>query len=65
MIRPIVNYLVRRHVAKTKREPSVVHGDLTNEQVLELGKRVNARCPILCLLHSSGCKINSSWSLGE
>lgn len=40
---------------------AIVKGDVSNEQVAELGKRVDARCPILGLLRSSGCQINSDW----
>jgi uncharacterized OsmC-like protein len=47
---------------KEVRMKTSVHGDLTNEQVQELGKRVDARCPILGLLKSSGCAINSTWN---
>ena len=38
-----------------------VHGDVTADQVAELGKRVDNRCPILSVLRSSGCTIDSSW----
>ena len=38
-----------------------VHGDVTADQVAELGKRVDNRCPILSVLRSSGCTIVSSW----
>ncbi len=41
---------------------ATVFGKITNEQVQELGKKVDARCPILALLRSSGCKIESAWS---
>ncbi|NRA12601.1 MAG: OsmC family protein [Crocinitomicaceae bacterium] len=40
---------------------AVVKGDLTQAQVDELGAKVDARCPIICLLASSGCKIDSTW----
>jgi len=40
-----------------------VQGDVTQEQVQELGNRVDKRCPILALLRSSGCAIHSSWTL--
>jgi uncharacterized OsmC-like protein len=41
---------------------AVVAGDLSAEQVNALGEKVDARCPILALLRSSGCEIQSSWS---
>ena len=44
---------------------AVVTGSVSIEDVHELGKRVDARCPILSLLRSSGCKISSSWKLAE
>ena len=44
---------------------AVVHGEISSEKVVELGKRVDARCPILSLLRSSGCKIESAWELSE
>lgn len=47
---------------KQVRMKTNVYGELTNEQVQELGKKVDARCPILALLRSSGCEINSSWN---
>jgi uncharacterized OsmC-like protein len=50
---------------KQVRMKTVVHGDLTNEQVLELGKKVDARCPILGVLKTSGCEIKSSWTLSK
>jgi triacylglycerol esterase/lipase EstA (alpha/beta hydrolase family) len=34
MIRPIVNYLIRRHQAKTIHEPSVVHGNLIDSMAI-------------------------------
>lgn len=42
---------------------ATVDGSLNEEQVKELGKKVDARCPILALLRSSGCEIISSWNL--
>ena len=48
---------------KKVRMSAVVHGDLTSAQVQELGNKVDSRCPILALLRSGGCEINSSWSL--
>ncbi len=47
---------------KEVRFQATVHGELTLEQVKELGDRVNNRCPILGLLKSSGCKIVSNWN---
>ncbi|MFT4512989.1 MAG: putative redox protein [Planctomycetota bacterium] len=47
---------------KKTRLSAVVHGDLTEEQAQEMGRRVDRRCPILGLLRSSGCEIVSSWS---
>jgi putative redox protein len=48
---------------KSTRLSAVVRGDLTKEQVQELGDRVDRRCPILGLLRTSGCEIVSSWSI--
>jgi hypothetical protein len=42
-----------------------VYGDLTDEQAQELGKRVDARCPILGLLRTGGCVIISSWNTAK
>ena len=50
---------------KQARMKTTVYGALTDEQVQELGKRVDARCPILGLLRSSGCEIISSWESVE
>jgi len=50
---------------KQVRMKTAVYGDLTNEQVQELGKRVDARCPILGLLKSSGCEIVSYWNTAQ
>jgi len=47
---------------KQVRMKTIVSGELTNDQVEELGKRVDARCPILALLRSGGCEINSAWN---
>ncbi len=47
---------------KNARLEFFVSGDLSEENVMELGKRVDARCPILGLLRNSGCKIDSVWS---
>lgn len=48
---------------KELRLQAVVHGNVTKEQVQELGVRVDKRCPILALIRASGCSIRSSWSL--
>jgi putative redox protein len=48
---------------KQVRMKTTVLGDLTNDQVQELGKRVDARCPILGLLRTGGCEIISSWNI--
>jgi len=47
---------------KEIRLQAVVQGNATEEQIQELGTRVDKRCPILGLLRTSGCKITSSWS---
>ena len=41
---------------------AIVHGELTSEQVSQLGEKVDGRCPILSLLRSGGSVINSSWT---
>lgn len=46
---------------KIVRMDAVVAGDLSSEQVEVLGQKVDARCPILGLLRSGGCKIVSTW----
>ena len=46
---------------KEVRLEAVVTGAVTEEQVRELGDKVDKRCPILVLLRSSGCKIESTW----
>lgn len=48
---------------KEIRLQAVVQGSVTEEQIKELGIRVDKRCPILGLLRSSGCKITSSWGV--
>jgi uncharacterized OsmC-like protein len=48
---------------KKVRMTAVVHGDLSEAQVQELGNKVYSRSPILALLQSFGCDINSSLSL--
>ena len=35
---------------------------ISDEQAMELGNRVDARCPILSLLRSAGAKIESRWT---
>ncbi|MFT4666596.1 MAG: putative OsmC-like protein [Polaribacter sp.] len=47
---------------KNVRLETVVTGDVTDEQVKLLGQKVDARCPILALLRSGGCKVESSWT---
>ena len=47
---------------KQVRMNTEVLGTITDGQAKALGQKVDARCPILGLLRSSGCKIESSWS---
>jgi uncharacterized OsmC-like protein len=47
---------------KNVRMNALVQGEVTDQQVKTLGEKVDARCPILVLLRTSGCKIESSWS---
>ncbi|MFT7612681.1 MAG: putative redox protein [Parvicellaceae bacterium] len=47
---------------KSVRLSAVVQGEATDEQVNILGQKVDARCPILALLRTSGCEIESNWS---
>ena len=47
---------------KSVRLDAIVQGDASDEQVIILGKKVDARCPILALLRTGGCKIESNWS---
>ncbi|MFT6337259.1 MAG: putative redox protein [Saprospiraceae bacterium] len=47
---------------KNVRLNAVVHGEATDEQVKSMGEKVDARCPILALLRTSDCKIESNWS---
>lgn len=47
---------------KSVRLDAIVQGDASDEQVKILGKKVDARCPILALLRTGGCKIESNWS---
>lgn len=46
---------------KHVRLDAVVLGEATEEQIKNLGQKVDARCPILALLRTSGCKIESNW----
>lgn len=47
---------------KQVRLKAVVHGEASQAQVETLGKKVDARCPILGLLKSGGCEIISTWA---
>ena len=47
---------------KNVRLNAVVLGEATDEQVKSMGQKVDARCPILALLRTSDCKIESNWS---
>ncbi|MFT4601776.1 MAG: putative redox protein [Arenicella sp.] len=47
---------------KNVRMDAVVSGDATAEQIKTLGAQVDARCPILALLRSGGCEIESNWT---
>jgi uncharacterized OsmC-like protein len=47
---------------KSVRLDASVTGDLSDEHVKTLGQKVDDRCPILALLRTSGCQIESSWS---
>jgi len=47
---------------KNVRLNALVSGNVTDEEVKTLGQKVDKRCPILALLRTSGCKIDSSWS---
>ncbi|GGH03397.1 hypothetical protein GCM10011416_22910 [Polaribacter pacificus] len=46
---------------KEVRLNAVVLGEATDAQIKTMGQKVDARCPILALLRSSGCKIESTW----
>ena len=46
---------------KNVRLEAVVLGEATEEEIKSLGQKVDARCPILALLRTSGCKIESNW----
>ena len=41
---------------------ALVQGDATVEQIITLGQKVDNRCPILALLRTSGCNIESNWN---
>jgi uncharacterized OsmC-like protein len=47
---------------KNVRLNAAVTVESTADQVKVLGEKVDARCPILALLRSSGCNIESTWS---
>jgi len=47
---------------KNVRLEAKVTGEATNEQVKIMGQKVDDRCPILALLRTSGCTIDSCWS---
>jgi uncharacterized OsmC-like protein len=47
---------------KNVRLNAVVLGEATDEQVKSMGQKVDARCPILALLRTGDCKIESNWS---
>lgn len=48
---------------KEVRLNAKVSGDISSEKAQALGAKVDARCPILGLLRSSGCTIKSTWSI--
>ncbi|MFT4754965.1 MAG: putative redox protein [Salibacteraceae bacterium] len=47
---------------KQVRMETLVSGDLTDDQIKNLGQKVDERCPILGLLRTGDCKIESNWS---
>ena len=47
---------------KNVRLEAVVSGEATDKEIKALGQKVDDRCPILGLLRTSGCKIESAWS---
>lgn len=47
---------------KNVRLNAIVLGEATDEQIKSMGQKVDARCPILALLRTSDCKIESNWS---
>jgi len=46
---------------KAVRLEAIVSGNLNDNQIIELGAKVDARCPVLELLRASGCLISSTW----
>ena len=46
---------------KNVRLDAEVIGEATDEQIKNMGQKVDARCPILALLRTSGCEIESNW----
>ena len=46
---------------KNVRLDAVVLGEATDEQIKNLGQKVDARCPILALLRTGGCEVESTW----
>ena len=47
---------------KNVRLNAIVLGEASDEQVKSMGRKVDSRCPIVALLRTSGCKIESNWS---
>jgi uncharacterized OsmC-like protein len=47
---------------KSVRLNAKVHGEVTDAEVKTMGQKVDARCPILALLRTGGCEIESNWS---
>jgi putative redox protein len=47
---------------KNVRLEALVLGEATDKEVKALGQKVDDRCPVLGLLRTSGCNIESSWS---
>ncbi len=47
---------------KNVRLDALVQGNATDAQIRTLGEKVDARCPILALLRTSGCNIESKWA---
>lgn len=47
---------------KNVRLDATVHGNVTDQEVTTMGQKVDARCPILSLLRTSGCNVTSNWS---
>lgn len=46
---------------KEVRLDTLLTGDFSEAQAKAIGEKVDARCPILALLRTSGCKIVSNW----